>query len=243
MRLALLVVASLILGSCGLEATDRPPQDEPAAREAAAAVAPQQITPESAQVLDRFVREPEERPRLTAEPWAEYQGAAALSHAGSQTPQEVRSAHLAQIERMKCRDERVDYPPQFDDWHRLDLDGDGAYEYLVFLTLEGFGGGNNYSRYLIVYRYIEPVWFASHASLVGGKGSLAVSGATIRLRDRVLSVAALFPDEDDPTCCPSMDGEIAFDVEVGGLLRPRPVALSESGQTFHFLLANAAGCN
>lgn len=245
MRVALAAFAVLILSACGLEASDPPEQS--AANEDVSrppAVEQDQIPPAAPpeQRQEPYVREPEPRPRLTAEPWIERTAFATVSHAGSQTPAEVSVAHLAEVRRLTCGDQHVDYPPRFDDWHRLDLDGDGADEYLVFYTLEGFGGGNNYSRYLSVYRYVDPVWFASSSILVGGKGSLSVSGAAFRLNGGVLSVDALFPDDDDPMCCPSMDGEIAFDIGAGGALTPRPVAMSRSGQTFHTLLMIAASC-
>lgn len=167
-----------------------------------------------------------------------------ISQSGEETPVEVRRAHLAQVERMRCPNEPspASYPPQFDDWHRIDLDEDGQHEYVVFLTLEGFGGGNNYSRYLIVYRYVEPVWFASRVALVGGKGGLMVSGDTVRIADRVFSTDAMFPDDDDATCCPSVRGTIEYDIGIGGALTPRLQPLPDRAASSHILLLFVAAC-
>lgn len=147
-----------------------------------------------------------------------------VSYSGWRTPRAVQAAHAAQINGMVCGDAHASNPEELDDWHRLDLDGDGQDEYLAFVTLEGFGGGNNYSRYLIVYRYVRPVWFASQAALVGGKDSVQVIGDRLRLADGVLSMDARFRDE---TCCEFREVEIRMDVGIGATLSPRAVDLND----------------
>ncbi|HYD86239.1 MAG TPA: hypothetical protein VEA80_02080 [Vitreimonas sp.] len=128
--------------------------------------------------------------------------------------------HFAEVARIRGNDQWADYPSQFDHWHQIDLDGDGQVERLVFFTIEGFGGGNSYSRFLIVYRYVEPVWFASDVVGVGGKGDYQVIGDEVRLSGRMLSVGAKFYDDEDGMCCPSIPADIQFTVGPGGRLEP-----------------------
>jgi hypothetical protein len=240
------LVIVLLVVSCGLEATppintaspsapsspDNVAVPEPSAH-LARSPAPSPALPP--QVDERVVRSGEPRIERTA--------TGLVSRSGSRIPVEVRSAHLNQMQRMQCGDGQVDYPQQFDDWHRIDLDGDGAFEYLVFLTLEGFGGGNNYSRYLVVYRYVEPVWFASTVLLVGGKGNVEVSGSTLRLINADLSTRALFYAPHDAMCCASVPGELHFRVAIGSVLEPIEAPLSDVAAAYRFLLMYIAPCN
>lgn len=239
MRSALLCLVLLMAAGCGLEATVPPASDLPtdAASDAGALDAPAVSAepPIPATPMPRV-------PVRSAQSSVVRDGEAVVSTSGSATPDDVRSAHLTEVRRLECGDQYVDYPEQFDHWHTLDLDGDGADERLVFFTLEGFGGGNNYVRYLVVYRYVAPVWFPTYTALVGGKGSAGVTGATLRLEAGVLSTEAMLPDEDDGTCCPSLESELAFNVGVGATLTPRPVAISDAGAAFHTMLQFASSC-
>ncbi len=236
-RSPLLSVALLMAGGCGLEApsTDTPPtasvSDAGAADEPVALADP----PAPWATMPR-------EPVRAAQSSIVRDGEGVVSTSGSATPGGVRSAHLTEVRRLECRDQYVDYPEQFDHWHSIDLDGDGSDEHLVFFTLEGFGGGNNYVRYLAVYRYVAPVWFPSYTLLVGGKGSAGVTGATLRLEGGVLSTEAMLPDDDDATCCPSVESELAFDVGVGATLTPRPIAISETGASYQYLLGVVSSC-
>lgn len=159
------------------------------------------------------------------------------------TPAVLRAAHLAQVERMKCGDAQASYYREADEWHHIDLDGDGSDEYVVFLTLEGFGGGNNYSRYLVVYRYVEPVWFASTVLLVGGKGDASVSGHVLRLSGADLSTDAMFYGPQDPTCCASVPGRVNFEIGVGGALEPIEHPRTDQAAAYRFMLMFSARCN
>jgi hypothetical protein len=239
MRSALLSLSLLAVGGCGLQATAPPAADPPVETASDAEAADASVEPVEPSVASRTTpREPVRAARSSVVT----RGNVVVSTSGSATPDDVRSAHLTEVRRLECGDRHVDYPEQFDDWHTLDLDGDGADEHLVFFTLEGFGGGNNYLRYLAVYRYVAPVWFASYTALVGGKGSALVSGGTVRLENGVLSTAAMLPDEDDATCCPSVESELTFDVGVGATLTPRPVEISDAGEAFHWMLQFASRC-
>ena len=160
----------------------------------------------------------------------------------SQIPHPVRRAHLAQVRAMECGDAHVDYPTRFDEWHRIDLDQDGSPEYLVFITLEGFGGGNNYSRYLIDYRYVEPVWFAQSVLLVGGKGMASVGGERVRLSGNDLSTAAIFYGPDDAMCCASVHGRIHMYVGIGGTLALDGAPLDDNARAAGIMLLLAGAC-
>lgn len=167
--------------------------------------------------------------------------AAVVSHYSNQTPHEVRSAHMREIERLKCGDPYVAHHLRYDSWHRIDLDGDGAHEYLVFVGMEGFAGGNYYEQYLIVYRYVEPMWLAATTLRVGGRGTGGVDARRIRLANGVLSAEGLFYGEGDGPCCPSVSGSVRFRVGVGGaieFLDARPTRRSTAQTNMRRLVGN-----
>jgi len=239
-RSALFCLALLAASGCGLEATETAPVGPSESGVADAVVVDEPIGRDTRPFVAATV--PRERARALL-PRIARDGAVTVSTSGSATSDNVRSAHLREVRRLECRDQYVDYPEQFDHWHSIDLDGDGSDEQLVFFTLEGFGGGNNYVRYLVVYRHVAPVWFAASTFLVGGKGSAGVTGASLRLQDGVLYTEAMLPDDDDGTCCPSLESELAFDVGIGGILTPKPIALREAGMAYRFfLLEFASSC-
>lgn len=228
-----LFALAALLGACGLEATP-PPQHAPTSQQTPTPPpsSPAAPTPEAPSRAPEAVR-------VAPPPLPPPHGEA--FHALAQAPLELRAAHGRQIQSMRC-DTLVANPTQFDHWHRLDLDRDGQNEYLVFTTLEAFGGGNNYSRYLILYRYVNPVWFPALVAFVGGKGGAQVDSAIIwRDSDRLI-LRAHFPADGDGTCCPSIPGEIAYSISSAGELSPLPPPENPTANAYHFMLLIAAGC-
>ena len=144
--------------------------------------------------------------------------AAVVSHYSDQAPREVRAAHLREVERLKCGDPYVVHRPRYDAWHRIDLDGDSVNEHVVFVGMEGFAGGNYNEQYLIVYRYVDPVWFAATTLRVGGRGTGGVDGRRVMLANGVLSAEGLFYAEGEGFCCPSVSGSVRFRVGEGGAI-------------------------
>jgi hypothetical protein len=210
---AVAIALILYVAACGLEASDPNPEGHIES----ATVSEVSPPPPAAAIPSPPREEDRRRPDW---PRVEQSDDGLVSHSGSQTPPDLLAVHLAEVGRIKGDDERADYPPAYDHWHEIDLDSDGRDERLVFFTVEGFGGGNNYSRYLIVYRYIEPVWFASDVIGVGGKWDYAVLGDVVRLSNQMLTVGAKFYDDQDGSCCPSIEADIAFRVLAGGRLEP-----------------------
>ncbi len=210
---ALAIALILCVAACGLEATETPwdRPTEPATISEVNRSPPSAAAPSPPR---------EEEPRRSDWPRVEQGEDGVASYSGSQTPPDLLAVHLAEVARIKGDDGWADYPPEYDHWHEIDLDGDGRVERLVFFTVESFGGGNNYRRYLIVYRYVEPVWFASDVIGVGGKWDYAVLGDVVRLSNQVLTVGAKFYDDQDGSCCPSIEADIQFRVLAGGRLEP-----------------------
>src|SRR5262249_48609342 len=84
---------------------------------------------------------------------------------------------------------------------RGDVNGDGKEDIVVLYTLEGFGGGNNYSQYLAVFLASGTTFRHAADTVVGGKRMrdadlTSVTGSTINLDTKEYR-------KNDPACCPS----------------------------------------
>lgn len=200
-----LFACAVLTAACGLEAT-APPERTTAPAEIPTASVPAPTTSDAAPPAVTNARS--ETPRIVR------RDNEIISYSGSATPAELRSAHLAAVERAKRADRWAEYMPQFDHWHRLDLDADGEEEWIVFFTIEGYGGGNNFERYVEVYRYVRPVWIASNGDGISG-GAI---GDVVRLSGADLWAKTKRYAGEDPRCCPSIDAEEHFRVTNGARL-------------------------
>lgn len=111
---------------------------------------------------------------------------------------------------------------QFRLYHTLhDVDGDGADDFLVVFTVEGTGGGNTVSQFLVLFpsaRNWEPLTVQ-----VGRKGERFVEGVDVEEGAIVLRTSEY--EKSDPECCPSGRGELRYTFLRGRLLAaevPRP---------------------
>jgi hypothetical protein len=81
------------------------------------------------------------------------------------------------------------------------VNGDGKEDIVVLYTLEGFGGGNNYSQYLAVFLASGSTFRHAADTVVGGKrvrdvDLTSITGSTINLDTKEYR-------KNDPACCPS----------------------------------------
>lgn len=150
--------------------------------------------------------------RVGAVPRVVRQGDLLVSLSGYLTPADVEPVHSLLIADLAREGFHVEGAVADARWHRLDLDGDGGDEYLVFLDLTDGPSGDGPGRYLIVYRQTDGIWRAGPVQTVAKASEGAAPADRITLQDRVLSLVKLVFGQADPPCCPSLSRELAFDI-------------------------------
>ena len=96
-----------------------------------------------------------------------------------------------------------------------DVNGDGKRDIVAQYTLEGFGGGNLYRQYLVVFLNSGKSFrYATHQS-IGGKDNRTISLDSIK--DGKINFETLEYAPDDASCCPSKKGKARFVFSQGKL--------------------------
>ncbi|MDY0164125.1 hypothetical protein [Desulfobotulus sp.] len=110
---------------------------------------------------------------------------------------------------------------------------------LVFFTVEGFNGGNNYTFYLAIF---EPSWKFDPSkgeaqqrnvsniskyrlvgySPVGGKGWRSVDFAKFTVENKQITLQTKEYASNDPMCCPSKTGTAIYRIENKQLIELKP---------------------
>ena len=102
-----------------------------------------------------------------------------------------------------------------------DLNHDGVSDLAVLYTIEGVGGGNNYTQYLAVFVRLDGNLVPTTHTVVGGKGNRAVRLASIK--DNMINLTTLGYGPHDAMCCPSIKGSARFVLTDGKLVsQPSP---------------------
>ena len=104
-----------------------------------------------------------------------------------------------------------------------DLNHDGVSDLAVLYTIEGAGGGNNYTQYLAVVRFDvrrDNLLRTTH-TVVGGKGNRAAPTG-IESGDNVIFLTTLGYGPHDAMCCPSIKGSARFVLADGKLVSQPP---------------------
>ncbi len=101
-----------------------------------------------------------------------------------------------------------------------DLNHDGVPDLAVLYTIEGTGGGNNYTQYLAVFLRVDGKLVPTAHGVVGGKGERAVHLASIK--DNVIYLTTLSYGPHDAMCCPSIKGSARFVLADGKLVSQPP---------------------
>jgi len=96
-----------------------------------------------------------------------------------------------------------------------DLNGDGHGDVVVIYSIEGVGGGNDWTQYATVLTSTPQGFGASTPKEVGGKSVRAVDGCTIAGTTVTLDLKTYGPE--DGSCCPSVPGKATYRFEKGGL--------------------------
>ena len=101
-----------------------------------------------------------------------------------------------------------------------DLNHDGISDLAVLYTIEGTGGGNNYTQYLAVFLRLDRIVaggrFRAIQTVAGGKGNRSVQLESIR--SNVIFLTTLSYAPSDAMCCPSIKGTAQFVVADGKLV-------------------------
>jgi hypothetical protein len=105
-----------------------------------------------------------------------------------------------------------------EEWHSLDLDLDGTREFVAGHTYQFEGTANNFWQQLYVVGLSASGWRIVHSEGVGSKFWGTVDVGRLLLANGILSMTVNRMRDDDAFCCPSDQGELAFDVGPGGAL-------------------------
>ncbi|HEV3254683.1 MAG TPA: hypothetical protein VG033_09760 [Candidatus Acidoferrales bacterium] len=89
-----------------------------------------------------------------------------------------------------------------------DLNHDGVPDAAVLYTLEGAGGGNNYTQYLAVLLRVDGRLVPVANNAVGGK--LYRSIAIKAIKDNVILCDTLDYAKNDAACCPTIKGKTQY---------------------------------
>jgi hypothetical protein len=97
-----------------------------------------------------------------------------------------------------------------------DLNGDGHGDVVVLYSIEGVGGGNDWTQYATVLTSTPQGFGATTPKEVGGKSVRAVEGCSIAGATVALDLKTYGPK--DGSCCPSVPGKATFRFEKGALI-------------------------
>jgi hypothetical protein len=101
-----------------------------------------------------------------------------------------------------------------------DLNHDGVPDAAVLYTLEGAGGGNNYTQYLAVFLRVDGRLVPVANAPVGGKLYRAIEIKTIK--DNVIFCDTLDYAKNDAACCPTIKGKTSYVLEDKKLKEVKP---------------------
>jgi hypothetical protein len=101
-----------------------------------------------------------------------------------------------------------------------DLNRDGVPDAAVLYTLEGAGGGNNYTQYLAVFLRVDGRLVPVANKAVGGK--LYRSIAIKAIKDNVILCDTLDYAKHDAACCPTIKGKTQYVLEDKKLKEVKP---------------------
>lgn len=96
--------------------------------------------------------------------------------------------------------------------HFIDVDGDGVQDALVFVTIEGMEGGNNYDQYLTVLKGQASGFIMLDTVLVGGGDKGAASYELPIVKERRITIQRSEYADEDSRCCPSIKSSITFEL-------------------------------
>ena len=104
-----------------------------------------------------------------------------------------------------------------------DVNGDGHEDVVVIYSIEGVGGGNDWTQYATVLTAAPQGCGVTKPKEVGGKSVRVVDGCTVTGSTVELELKTYGPK--DGSCCPSVPGKARYRFEKGALIDvPSPTA-------------------
>lgn len=99
----------------------------------------------------------------------------------------------------------------------LDFDRDGTKDAIVFFTIEGSGGGDNYSFYMLALRAKDDGFVQAGTIRVGAKGERHVNFDAVRLEHGAVVIETTEYGPEDAMCCPSKPATAKFEIINGNI--------------------------
>lgn len=109
-----------------------------------------------------------------------------------------------------------------------DVNGDGHSDVVVIYSIEGVGGGNDWTQYATVLTSAPQGYGATMPKEVGGKSVRAVEGCTVNGTTVELELKTYGPK--DGSCCPSVPGKARLTFAKGALADAVEPAPAPSGK-------------
>jgi hypothetical protein len=129
--------------------------------------------------------------------------------------QEPGEAEVNSFISKQARKEKADEATDSRAVSRGDVNGDGKMDIVALYTLEGFGGGNLYRQYLVVFLGNGKTFrYAAHQP-VGGKDNRVLTLDSVK--GGKINFETLRYAPNDASCCPSKKGRARFVFSQGKL--------------------------
>jgi hypothetical protein len=94
--------------------------------------------------------------------------------------------------------------------HFVDVDGDGVQDAIVFFTIEGMAGGNNYEQYLTILKGQPSGFLLLDTALIGGGSMGGASYEPPAIKERRITIQRTEYADEDSRCCPSIKSNITL---------------------------------
>jgi hypothetical protein len=103
--------------------------------------------------------------------------------------------------------------------HFVDVDGDGVQDAIVFFTIEGMAGGNNYEQYLTVLKGQPSGFLPLDTVLVGGGALGGASYERPTVKEKRITIQRTEYADEDSRCCPSIKSSITLVLQDSKLVK------------------------
>ena len=103
-------------------------------------------------------------------------------------------------------------------YHFIDVDSDGMEDVVVFFTIEGFGGGNNYNFYMAIFKGTNKRYEYIDSKMAGAKLGAHLDFDYLKVQKNALIVKMMLHGPDDGACCPSITSYSRYGLRKGKIV-------------------------